>query len=481
MKTNHFIAALLLSSITTFGQTIRLEGLYATSTALPFGKYSVYNLFDNDPSTIWKTLKGTGPNEGIMMIFPEPTYIGSLVLQQAKGIDFAEVTTFLIYVDGQNQGSNLVIDKRVNSLYIKILRTKSDRKITSEIDGKKYSRNIFYEDFSVGLSEIKLLGDDDGQMRVIIPKKVNGSIQASSSLKPELAYGTSNLMDSRKEFGWVEGASGNGIGEEIIFEADEDIRITAVKIWNGYQRSPSHFSGNSRLKSFQFGLEDQQGQSYSLDDTTTPQTVTLGRPITGRRFVLTIEAAYSGSKYRDLVLSELKFFDGETPIMIRTKSEEERITETKAAAENNDLLKTFLDRNIDVILLKSENKSGEGSYYSESHRQATSLLLRSNNTFVIYEDENYHFEEYIEAEGIDTGEDTEKQLIADGNWELKETGSDYLEIRIFGKILNTTPGENIYGSTSTEEKQRIFQDFLTLKKGTITGERFISDIPLLKN
>ena len=59
---------------------VYLEGCYATSTSLPFNTYSVYNLFDSNVNTKWKTMRGAGPDEGIMIYFDNPIKLGKLEL-----------------------------------------------------------------------------------------------------------------------------------------------------------------------------------------------------------------------------------------------------------------------------------------------------------------------------------------------------------------------------------------------------------------
>lgn len=215
---------------------------------------------------------------------------------------------------------------------------------------------------------------------------------------------------------------------------------------------------------------------YFLEDDKTPQMVVLDRPITGQKFELIIKDAFSGTKYQDLVISEIKFFEGNQPIVIQTSSEEERINETNSIS--NPLLNYFIDRNMDVSLYSRKEKKGDGEYFAEYYGKKTSLILRSNNTFVMYERETLSVEEYNEEEEYENYEDDTKEVIADGNWELRETGEGYLKVRIFGKIFSPTTTAELYQGDVTSANVRIFQDNLTLTKDKITGERFINDIIL---
>ncbi|WP_258102191.1 discoidin domain-containing protein [Marinoscillum pacificum] len=466
---------LCLPSLGVIGQVVQLEGLYATSTSLPFESYTVENLFDKDQNTFWKTAKGSGPMEGIMIYFSEPTFINRIEIDKASGDGLAELTYFEVYGDGRSFWDGENIECSLSSLYIKISGTKSTERINSTIGEKEYTRSIFSKDKSVGIREVMIYGEGNRPLDIRPPSFVEGLIEASSSLSPDLAYGPSNLMDSRKDFGWAEGVSGNGVGEYITFSTKEPVTISAIKIWNGYQRSPSHYEGNARLKEFTFGTSDVSG-FYSLKDHNSSQLVPLSTSITGTKFILRVKDVYPGSKYQDLVLSEIKFYHNSEPIVINTPIEEERIKKTKTNA--NALLNTIIDRNIDVQLRSSSEENEGGKYFAEYYFKTTSLILRSNNTFVMYERESTSVEEYIEAEEYENYDTDSKEVIADGNWEIKGQGSDYVKIRIFGKIFSPTTSAELYQGDVTSSNVRIFQDNLTITKDKIVGERFVEEIIL---
>lgn len=469
---------LYLVCFVAIGQIVQLEGLYATSTSLPFESYTVEKLFDKDQNSLWKTAKGSGPMEGIMIYFSEPTYIERIEIAKASGEGLAELTYYEVYGDGRSFWGGEEIECSLSSLYIKISGTKSTERINSTIGEKKYTRSIFAADKSVGIREVMLYGDGNRLLDVRPPTFVAGLISASSSLSPDLAYGPSNLMDSRKDFGWAEGASGNGINEILTFQTEKEITISAIKFWNGYQRSPSHYEGNARMKSFSFGTSEVS-ELYRLEDSSSPQFIELTKPISGTEFILKIHDAYSGTKYQDLVLSEIKFFHKNQPILINTPAEEARIQKTKSYG--NALLNSLIDRNIDVQIRSSKEENGEGKYFSEYYSKTTSLILRANNTFVMYESESTSVEEYDEAEEYENYDTDSKEIIADGNWELKEEGNGYFKIRIFGKIFSPTTSAELYQGDVTSNNVRIFQDNLTITTDKIVGERFVDEIILKSN
>ena len=54
---------------------VSISNYYATSTALPFSTYGASNLFDGDLSTTWKTVPGSGPEEGVMIYYNHPVNV----------------------------------------------------------------------------------------------------------------------------------------------------------------------------------------------------------------------------------------------------------------------------------------------------------------------------------------------------------------------------------------------------------------------
>lgn len=465
---------MLLASLQTIAQ-IQLEGLYATSTSLPLSEFAVENVFDGDRNTVWKTPQGAGPNEGIMIYFSEPTYVSKVSAEFLVETGLSRVISMEVYGDGRSFWTGQNINQELSFLYIKIARAQESQRIESTIDGKQYSRNKFSSTTSVAIKELSLFDQQGLTYKINPPKLVKGSINSTSNLKPKLAYGAANLMDSRKDLGWAENKPGNGIGEEISFSLSEPIKISKLKIWNGYQRSPTHFSGNARLKLFEFGVKGTELSQYSIEDITAGQFIDLASIIEGREFILRVIDAYPGDKYKDLVISEIKFFHEDIPIVIKTNAEENRMI---AMRKKSPLTQSFLDHSFQVSMSQKIERETGKEYYSEYMWESKSLSLRSNNTFVLYIRESLSIEEYNGDTNYENYENDSKEVIADGNWELKEEAGDYIKIRIFGKIYSPTSMAELYQGDVSSDNVRIFQDYLTLRKDKISGQRFVGDIIL---
>ncbi|UII26243.1 hypothetical protein LVD15_23570 [Fulvivirga maritima] len=448
-----------------------LDGIYATSTALPFSKYSVTNIFDNNNSTYWRTISGAGPDEGIMIYFSKPTYINRVNPVFYSGDNLDAEPSFEVYGNGTTLWRGKSIERELSSLYIRITSSKHSKNISGSYKDAKYYRHAFDQDFSIAISELEIFGKDDKPLKIITPEYINGVISTSSTLNPDIAYGPDNLMDCKKEFGWAEGSKGNGIGDEIKFHTNHPITINKLKIWNGYQRSQKHFKSNARLKTFQFGVAGSSLETYTLADMEGDQTIPLKQTLSGRDFVLIINDAYAGSAYQDLVISEIHFLRNDKTTLIRSNNREKNIDKLKSNAP--EILRNYLDKNISVSLSKRNEFENESEYYYETN----SLIIRSNQSFVLYQMQTSSIEGMDEEDDYYASEDT-NEIIADGNWELIETGEGFVKIRIFGKIYSPTTLTELYQGEVTSDNVRIFQDQLTLTKELISGQKFVEDIAI---
>ncbi|MBR6080297.1 MAG: hypothetical protein IKP60_09090 [Treponema sp.] len=146
------------------------------------------------------------------------------------------------------------------------------------------------------------------------------TFKASSELKEEKnVYSVDNLkkfflgldcVDSAMPFfnpkhkPWVEGVSGNGIGEYIEISADKE--FNNLQILNGYVDVSrlDLYKKNSRVKSFV--VEDFDNKTkfeIELKDEVVFQYFNLEKPTTHIR--LTIKEVYKGSKWEDTCVSSI--------------------------------------------------------------------------------------------------------------------------------------------------------------------------------
>jgi hypothetical protein len=434
-----------------------LEGVYATSTRLPYADFSLQRILDGDEKTYWSTMTGAGPDEGFVLYFQEPTQIEFVTLRGASGAGLANITSIALYADGHysNYGSpndTIKLGKTISSLFVKVQGTDAGttETVSSEDQGEQLSIMMFDSASAVGVSEFIVYGPK-GPIEVKAPHTVIGSVTASSVLKPASAYDPAQLFDSRKEFVWAEGAKGSGENERLTFTFNEPQTITALKIWNGYQRSEKHFEANARVKAIEIGPKDGAKTVYELADSEEPQLLKLTTPLNGTALEMKVVSIFPGTSYKDLVISELVFYNDDVPFKIIDPAAEERhrsfISETQGS-----LLRKYLDKQL----------YNETSFYDE-RSETRSIILRSNKTFVLYEEKKF--------DGSEQDEDI--QIVADGSWEVVEQNGSYAKIRVFGKLFNLSETIDYYKGNTSVEIVKIFQEHLTLTEGELQGEKFV--------
>lgn len=143
------------------------------------------------------------------------------------------------------------------------------------------------------------------------------SIEASSFLwndwnRFQENYHPNYIADDDPVTGWVEGVEGSGSGEWVRVEVTplDGTSKVRLKIRNGYQKSAALFKANARARGITVKLLPS-GKTVKavLTDKQGWQEVTLEQPAGQLRAVeLGIESVYEGSKYADLVISDLQVF-----------------------------------------------------------------------------------------------------------------------------------------------------------------------------
>jgi hypothetical protein len=374
------------------GTRIFLDGLYATSENNP-----IQHILDGNKNTSWTSEPQTATNEGFMLYFPQPTYIKHLQFDGATPNNIA----YLPFVNGKalnayRNSEKVPLETKVSSLYIRF----ADEDIMTYTFRNQLTIGKPKPNVQLQIAELILTDDKDQPYVIVPPQAVTGTITASSTLAPEAAYLAANLTDSRREFVWAEGSPSNGIGESIIFQFDRDVTLSALKIWNGYQRSDEHFKANGRVKSFLFGPRGGTLLPYNLNDDSKPTYQQLNSPIKSKTWELKIEDIYPGKKYTDLVISEIRFFDGEIPIVLKTQSKQQ-INQALQAKIKNTLLDTLLNRTI-------SNQTD-----SNTKTEKSSILLRKDGTFVLYAET---YASKAANEQATKGQTTTETIVADGNW-----------------------------------------------------------------
>ena len=131
-------------------------------------------------------------------------------------------------------------------------------------------------------------------------------VKASSTLgsSGEISYDAENLNTDWREKAWSEGAEGHGVGEWLEFVPKVAKPVDALIIMPGYQKTDELFAANSRPKRLKIELNGEHVFHADLTDSRSRQSI----PIKGytnpvKKFRITFEEVYPGSKYEDLCVT----------------------------------------------------------------------------------------------------------------------------------------------------------------------------------
>jgi len=454
-------ATLFIAAPASSGNTIYLEGLYATSTAIDYEKYGPHHLFDG--KGYWATMNGAAPDEGVMLYFESPVQIKSMKIDLPADAQIAKISKVKIYTNGADRGIHSVKDSvpvnaKCVSLFIRVSDVEGlvEKEAPSEIKGMDKKIRRYESNKRTGIAKLTLFGDDGEALNIVPPKLVKGSIKPSSTLTPEEAYNAGYLFDGRRDSGWVEGNKGSGTGESIRFQFGSGVSISKIKFWNGLLISDVHYSANERVKNFSlYGETNDNGKKYPLPDSKKAQTISLDAPLKGNDFTLRINDIYSGSKYKDTVISELLFSDGTQWFTLYSGEIENRKKSLMGKIKG-----TALDGIVD--------RSFSALFYGDGSSESTSIVLRSDASFVIY----------LESMDENIKGSLTKTKILDGFWNINSLDGNKAVVTVMGRNFNVSEQFVQYEGEKTSKAVSIFSDKLTITKKGIKGDKFFGSINL---
>jgi hypothetical protein len=258
----------------------------------------------------------------------------------------------------------------------------------------------------------------------VTPKRVSGTVQASSTLDPAEAYEAMNLFDSRMEYAWSTDDTAENV--TLDFHFDEPQSIKGLRIWNGYQRSAVHCWKNARPASLRFEVTGtEMAAEKVIEDQLGQQEWRFSEHVdlTGTDFRLTIFDAYPGKDYQDMVLSELRFIGADGDFLIDPMA---RIEE-KAASNQARFEQAGLGHLLDASLRgEVEEGAGQENEGVETMDAGITLRLRSDGSF--YFNGNVFMADWqMELE-------TTVQTFGLGNFQIKEVSGDTIKLRLFGLL-----------------------------------------------
>ncbi len=357
----------------------------------------------------------------------------------------------------------------------------SVKKATVNFEKAVFARSVtinFRKNKELCIGEVRFYDEKDKQISLKLPKIVEGSVIASETASPVQSYDVMNLFDSRYEYAWASDKKGKGV--TLDFKFKETQKFNKIKIWNGYQRSDQHCYSNGRLKSATLTGEDGYSQKIQLQDILGPQEIILEKPYKGNSLRLTVDDIYAGKMYKGLVLSEIRFGKDNDWVLIDPIKRSQSIAQSNhlqfTSSNLNEILNRGL-RGIEIsdypaemqsteVISSSENLDEQGNVRTDS---TWSLRMRSDGSF------------FMEGNTSDQSGELRKtsKFYAIGNYEIKKSSADSLELRVFGYMrkysstfmekysdmdCNGCGRDCNMGNQDPDKKEVIFQDFITIKK-----------------
>jgi hypothetical protein len=125
---------------------------------------------------------------------------------------------------------------------------------------------------------------------------------------------TLNNDDSQK---WTEGMGGNGVGEWVAFEFNDEKTVVGAYIKSGNWRDYDFMVDNCRFRDVRFLFDDGTEEDWTLADPSVGnfmqehsadgEMITFAKPHKAKTITLKALSVYQGSAYDDLVLTQVKF------------------------------------------------------------------------------------------------------------------------------------------------------------------------------
>ena len=113
-------------------------------------------------------------------------------------------------------------------------------------------------------------------------------------------------MDGDFSTVWSEGVTGYGAGEWIKLNFPHVQTVSAIKIVNGLVNNKNGYYNNNRVKSLVLAFSDGSTQTIYLEDNNIGYQTIQINPVDTTYVKCIINSVYSGSKYNDTCIAEIK-------------------------------------------------------------------------------------------------------------------------------------------------------------------------------
>ncbi|HUU02261.1 MAG TPA: hypothetical protein VM425_12530 [Myxococcota bacterium] len=358
----------IIVSVLFFGRNLpaeqgalRLQALQVTS-----GEHAG-NLLDGKEQSGWQPA-GDPRLEGVLFRFEDSTGVSHVDITSCPGSTDFDVIPF------------------VNSVRGRVSLVKGSAKIFLSAKGDLSLRSLFlrFNNAKAGacIGEVTFFR---GRTRLDVkpPRAARAGVEVSSTLKPEAAYHKSYLFDQSVDYGWVEGVAGLGKGERITVTFDKPQEITGIQIYNGYQRSMDHFHKNARVAGLRVSADQGSVTELAVPDRQGASVLDWSSKGKIKKLTLEIAKTKAGTRYQDLVISELRFSDKNGYFTIETDDQAKLSSDLKKSLTNQPMY-SVMDRQYESFC-----RLYSGSVVMAEDRKLSDfglrkLRLRSNHRFVYY-------------------------------------------------------------------------------------------------
>ncbi len=124
-----------------------------------------------------------------------------------------------------------------------------------------------------------------------------------------LSYYPCRASDGDPLTSWVEGASGDGVGEWVRIDLDSEKAYYGLNIFAGYGESEDLWGKNGRVKKVRVDFSNGGSEEFDLADVYEYQDLVFDAPVSGLQYAdIEILEVYEGSEYDDTALAEIQFY-----------------------------------------------------------------------------------------------------------------------------------------------------------------------------
>lgn len=139
-----------------------------------------------------------------------------------------------------------------------------------------------------------------------IPTGIKATASSTRAPYKDIPYSPSFIIDGNLTTAWIEGGSGEGIGEWVRCDFGKTVMLKKIVVYPGYFKNESIWAKNNRVASATLYFSDGSSIEFDFEDVMKPQTIDIG--IKTDYVKLVIEDVFVGeSDIEDTAISEINF------------------------------------------------------------------------------------------------------------------------------------------------------------------------------